>query len=184
MENIAKVTSPIPLKVKEARIKATLKAKEKTKERKEDFDTLTIITGGPLPTTREPMENTTSTTLALRDSNSLGKAKEKGLSTIKAKDVDELGPVATSPATTLALTPTSIRSPLPLIPTLPLNHSGRTTHLSNGLRITTISASFFSITLLQTTYRQQQMNPSLIRGPSTSTITLQIPWQEHKLIYP
>ena len=77
MENNAKVTSPIPLKVKEARIKAILKAKEKTKEGKEDFDTLTIITGGALPTTREPMENTTNTTLALRDSNSLGKQRQR-----------------------------------------------------------------------------------------------------------
>jgi hypothetical protein len=125
------------------RIKAILKAKEKTKERKEDFATRTLITGGALPTTREPTENTNNTTLALRDSNSLGKAKEKGLPTIKARDVDEFGLMATFPATTQAPTPTSIKRHPPLILTLLLNPSGWTTHLSNGLRITTISASFF-----------------------------------------
>ena len=139
-KNIAKVTSPIPLKVKEERIKATLRVKAKTKERREDPVILTIITGGAMTMTRASME--INTTLALRDNNSLGKVKAKGLPPIKARDVDELG-VPISQVTTLALTPTSIRRHLLQIQTLSLNPSGRTTHLSNGLRITTISASFF-----------------------------------------
>jgi hypothetical protein len=144
MENIVKVTSPIPLKVKEARIKAMLKERVKTKERKVEIDTLKTITGGRTPAppmTRDPMVATT-TTPTTKDNNSLGKAKENGPLTIKARDVDEDGPVATFPATTQALTPMSTRSLPPRIPTLLLSHSGPTIHLSNGQRNSTTLALF------------------------------------------
>jgi hypothetical protein len=64
MENIAKVTSLIPLKAKEERIKAVVKAKVKTKERKVDIDTLKITIGGRMPTqppTRDPIVDITTT---------------------------------------------------------------------------------------------------------------------------
>ena len=170
-----KVSRPFPLKAKEERTRAIVKAKER--QIKASKETIVSLTTGGHRRTRLLTLDSMGATLMAKDINSPGTlikdnnshphmAKVTHMATAKAKAVDEDGPVETSPATTLVLMLTCTKN-LQSTKILIRSPNGPILHLSDGPRNTKISVSFSST---MPTLRRSLLLPPLTNFSHLTTL--------------